>query len=512
MLEARQGGRRVESIDLVQRPERVEAGNSGVGTDKRTELREDISIPPFAQESNGRHAVPLVRVSQQRHEFRGRAGREVEIGLTRGIRAGDPVDAAGRGIDLVLVVLSVGDVELVHVRHVERAVRGIRDVDRAEGGIGAADKDAVVPRDEGGTLRATFGGDDLASQRVEGEEQSGEWCRQGGAVREGAEVRESCDVVGRGHHRQFAEGIGVARWAELPGIDALHEVEPALDEVPTAGAPAVVSGVEAADGIELESVGVAAAFGEDLEGPCLRVVAPHHATFEVHAGRVRGIEARSTHATGHGAALTAVEPSIGSPGEAIGDGVGVLESKAREAYLGWAVRDVVAVAVGVEEQVGRVHHPHAAVARHGSRGEVEAVDEDRVTVVAAVGAGGFVDGDDVGAAVVVRRGGWDLVVMGAIVLVAGEHPDAGRVGVLPGLRDPEPPAVVEGKVEGLGDGGFVQDEFRSEPFEALLAGGGFGRGREGPWTCSARPRTRWDSRKVAKVARGGCCASAGPGV
>jgi hypothetical protein len=70
--------------------------------------------------------------------------------------------------------------------------------------------------------------------------------------------------------------------------------------------------------------------------------------------------------------------------------------------------------------------------------------------------------------------------VGAIVLVATQHPDAGRVGVLPGLRHPQSAAVVEGEVEGLGDGGFVKDEFGAETFEALLSGGGFRRGKRWP--------------------------------
>lgn len=368
----------------------------------------------------------------------------------------------------------MGDVELVHVRDVEGAVRGIGDVDGAEGRVRAADEDAAVACLEGGTAGTSLGGDDLAAKGIQGEEEAGERGRQGGSVGERPEVREAGHAVGRGHHRQFAEGIGVPGRSELPGIDALHQVESTLDEVPAAGASTVVAGVEAADGIELESVGVAAAFGEDLESPGVGVVTPDHAAFEVDAGCVRWIETRSRDTTGHGAALATVEPAVRPPREAIRDCVGVFESEASESHLGRTIRNVVAVPIRIKEQVGRVHHPDSAVALDRGGGEIQAVDEDRVAVVSSVRPAGFMDREDVGAAVVVWRWGRDLVVVGAIVLVATQHPDAGRVGVLAGLRHPKPTTVVEGEVEGLGDGGFVEDEFGAETLEALLAGGRLG--------------------------------------
>jgi hypothetical protein len=92
--------------------------------------------------------------------------------------------------------------------------------------------------------------------------------------------------------------------------------------------------------------------------------------------------------------------------------VRVLEVEARQANLGRAVGDVVAVRVGIEEQVGRVHHPDAAIAAHDGVGHVEAVEEDLVLVVDAVALRRFVNRDDVRAAVVVRRGRRHLVVSG----------------------------------------------------------------------------------------------------
>jgi hypothetical protein len=56
---------------------------------------------------------------QKTNEFRGGLGGEIHVPLKRGVLAADTVDTTGRGIDLVLVMLPVGDVKVVHVGHDE---------------------------------------------------------------------------------------------------------------------------------------------------------------------------------------------------------------------------------------------------------------------------------------------------------------------------------------------------------------------------------------------------------
>ena len=112
--------------------------------------------------------------------------------------------------------------------------------------------------------------------------------------------------------------------------------------------------------VEVEAPGVAAALAEQLEALRERVVAPD-ALLELDAadvGRDR-------------AALAAVEPAVRPPGQRVGDGVGVLHAEAGEQHLGVAVGHVVAVAVGVEEQVRRLQDEDAAVAEGQAAGEVQ---------------------------------------------------------------------------------------------------------------------------------------------
>ena len=78
---------------------------------------------------------------------------------------------------------------------------------------------------------------------------------------------------------------------------------------------------------------------------------------------------------GDGAPLAAVEPAVRAPGQRVGDRVGVLHAEAGEQHFRVAVGHVVAVAVGVEEQVGRLQDEDAAVAEREAGGEVQPGDE-----------------------------------------------------------------------------------------------------------------------------------------
>src|SRR5262249_35987950 len=155
---------------------------------------------------------------------------------------------------------------------------------------------------------------------------------------------------------EVAEGEGVVQRAvlgeALPVVAALHPVE--QDE------PAVVGAVEeVAVAVEGEPPGVAAALAEQLEGPRQRV-----------EGAYPRLEHDTPYPGGHGAALTAVEPAVRPPGERVGDGVGVLHAEAAQEDVRIIVGDIVAVTVGVEEEVGRLEDEDAAVAEGEAGSEV----------------------------------------------------------------------------------------------------------------------------------------------
>ena len=71
------------------------------------------------------------------------------------------------------------------------------------------------------------------------------------------------------------------------------------------------------------------------------------------------------------APLKAVEPAVGPPGQRVGHRVGVFHAEAGQEDLGVAVGAVVAVAVGVEEQVRRLDDEDAAITERQAAGEVE---------------------------------------------------------------------------------------------------------------------------------------------
>ena len=158
------------------------------------------------------------------------------------------------------------------------------------------------------------------------------------------------------------------------------------------------------------------------------------------------------------AALAAVEPAVRPPGQRVGHRVGVLHAEAGEQHLGVAVGHVVAVAVGVEEQVRGLEDEHAAVAERQPAGQVQPGDEVLGRVGPAVAVGVFEDRDPVGALRPARRRLGDAVVDGPRVAIDLDPLQPGRVGILQVLDDPEPAAVVEFDGDRLADHRLGGDE------------------------------------------------------
>ncbi len=112
----------------------------------------------------------------------------------------------------------------------------------------------------------------------------------------------------------------------------------------------------------------------------------------------------------------AVEPAVRAPGEVIDQRLGVLHAEAGEQDLGLAVGHVVAVAVGVEQEVGHLEDVDAAVAERQPRAEVQTGDEVREAVGPAVAVGVLADRDPVGA----LRAPW--VAVRALAVIDGPRP------------------------------------------------------------------------------------------
>jgi hypothetical protein len=150
--------------------------------------------------------------------------------------------------------------------------------------------------------------------------------------------------------------------------------------------------------------------------------------------------------------------------------VGVLNAEPGQVDDRVAVGDVVAVLVGVEQQVGGVHHPDAVVAgprppRPGRA--LVAIDrpghERLGRPERAVAVDVFQDGDRVPPGGVVRRDGRHLVELRPDELVVLDHLQPGRERVLHVLHDPHPPALVEVEAQRLADRRLRRDQVDRQP-------------------------------------------------
>ena len=215
------------------------------------------------------------------------------------------------------------------------------------------------------------------------------------------------------------------------------QVIPALDHVKgDVGPVAAAEGVAGA--IEVEAPGVASAFGEELKPPRTRVVSPDPL-----------LKFGAANPCGDGASLCAIEPAVGPPGHRVHRGVGVLKAKAREQHFGLAVGPVVAVSIGVEQQIRGLADKDPPVTDSQAGGQVQAVDEDGFFVGPAVAVGVFEDLDPVRATRAARGRIRDTVVLGAQVLIDRDRLEPRRVGILKILDHPEPAALVKTRRERL---------------------------------------------------------------
>ena len=287
------GTRIGERLGLIEGPERAEGSPTLVSREQGVEQRERLRIATFGQQLQRGRAVELVRMAEQGHQLSSRLTFEVRVGLELGILVAEAIKPAGRGIDLVLVVLTVRDVIFIHVGHEERAVGSVGAVERTEPDVLGPHGDALVSRHIRRALRDALGVGDGVMKRIQGEQVALIFRGHGRAFDEGAEVGEAGDLGERAEDRELSEGVGRPRGAELAGVDTLLEVDAALDVVPATRVAAVVAGIHPAVAVELEPEGVARALAEDVILARLRVVAPDHAAFEMDRSGVGRIEART---------------------------------------------------------------------------------------------------------------------------------------------------------------------------------------------------------------------------
>ncbi len=154
------------------------------------------------------------------------------------------------------------------------------------------------------------------------------------------------------------------------------------------------------------------------------------------------LEFEAANATGGGAAVHAVEPAVGAPSEMVRHRLGIFHAKASEQHFGIAIGDIVAIGVGIVEQVGRVEDIDTAVAKLETGGDVESIDEIFGAVSVTVAIFVFQDCDAVGAARAARRRLGNAVIFGARPAIDFHALETGRIGVLEILDGPEPATII----------------------------------------------------------------------
>ena len=132
--------------------------------------------------------------------------------------------------------------------------------------------------------------------------------------------------------------------------------------------------------------------------------------------------------------------------------------EAVEHDLGRSVGDVVAVAVGNEQELGRAHQPDAAEAELDAREHLHVLGEDGAFVEPAVAVG---------------------VVEDQHAVAEPEVELRGQLGISEVLRDPQPPARIPGHGDGVLDIRLGREDPDVEPRRDAEAGRGLV-GRQSP--------------------------------
>src|SRR6266568_1184273 len=226
------------------------------------------------------------------------------------------------------------------------------------------------------------------------------------------------------------ESIGVRIVERSMLAEVLLEIA-SLDGVPEQSA-AIGTVEKVAIPVERQSVNVASAFGEKLQFMGDRVIPPDAL-----------LKLESANLGCCGAAVQSVEPAVGAPSEMVRHRLGVLHAKPAQQHLGIAVGNIIAVLVGIEKQIRRLHHEHAAKPELNAGDEIEIADEV-LELISVAGAGRvFHDSNAIGALWTAGRRFRHAVINGTGVAVHADALQPRRVGILQILNGPEPSPIVE---------------------------------------------------------------------
>ena len=248
---------------------------------------------------------------------------------------------------------------------------------------------------------------------------------------------------------------------------------------------------QVAVGVECQAEQIAAALAEKFEPPRQRVKSPD-GLLELNAADV----------VARRAARNAVEPAVRAPGEVVGQGLGVFHAESGEQDLRLTVGHVVAVAVGIKEQVGDLEDVDAPVTERQAGAEIQPGHEVLEVIGAAVAVRVLADGDPVVALGPLRRRFGNAGIDGARKAVHLHSLEPGGVRVLQVLDRPEPAPVVELDEDRLSNVRLGREEVHRHSVGRDHPGRGRFRSKALALVRAASPRTRARTKVEMRLQRG----------
>src|SRR5262249_19306990 len=144
--------------------------------------------------------------------------------------------------------------------------------------------------------------------------------------------------------------------------------------------------------IECQPEDVSSPFAEQLEVPRHGMIAPDSL-----------LEFDPADATGRRAAVEPIEPAVGAPREMVGQRLGIFDPESVEQNLRVAVWGVIAVTIGIKEEVRDLDDVDSAIAEFDAGAQIQPAHKIAEAIGTAVAVRVFKNRDPVGAAGTMRR-------------------------------------------------------------------------------------------------------------
>ena len=458
MLQRRQRIIFIEAAARIHRPERLQRELAALLFHERAQPGHERRIAPIPHHSQSHLAVPFVRMRELRDQLVTAHLRKIKTLLlpVHARRAHAP--DATRFLVPSIARIEMAETAVAPVGDVDRAVRPDLRVHGAEPIVGRLEERRAVLGAEGRGVAIQRRAEHAIRERHRGDEAAFER-RDRAALVDRHALREAPRVALVRHVLEKAERV---RIHQRPVLAPVFHERAALRIMQPARTP-VRAGENAALAIELQTVSIPAALGENLERTRDGMVAPDRLAEKFHALHIRRASAP----------VRAVEPAVRPPCERVRAAVRVFEAEAAEPHFrhGGAVfhhvGNVVAIFVRVKKQVGRIQHPHAATAGDDAARDVQIGKKILRLVEHAVALCAFEDRDAIRALEMIRRRRRSAVEHRAQILVVAEHLHPRRERILEILHDPQPPALIEVNVQRLPHHRFGRGEIEREPVADL---------------------------------------------